>query len=296
MKSRKRMLKHSKGVRGKWLAVFAELLMILGITACADISGADKRELLAAVIDAGGGAEADQNVMSNDSLVFYDTDGGVIAARYRGEEQVVVIPDSCQGKSVVEIGENCFAMQGTLRSVTIPDSVETIGVCAFGLCSSLKSVHMPDHVTVIGKQAFASCTSLESIVIPDGVTAIGKEAFIYCENLRDVAIPEGMREIGEKAFQDCVSLECMVIPGSVERIGEWAFAGCTNLMNVELAEGVQEIGEDAFSGCTNLRAVEIPDSVVVLGRAFHGDDVVVIYGGKTYTRDNMDELYGQFQR
>ena len=63
---------------------------------------------------------------------------------------------------------------------------------------------------------------------------------------------------------------------------------------MKLSEGVREIDKDAFADCTSLRIVEIPDSVTVLGRAFRGNDIVVIYRGETYTRDNMDELYGRF--
>lgn len=293
-KNRKRRLKHSEKRRRKCLTVFVKLLMILAIAACADISKAKNRELSAAVVDTADMQTAGQNGMPDNDLVFRDTDGGVMAAGYKGDGQVVVIPETCQGKNVVEIGENCFAMQGVLKRVTIPDSVEAIGVCAFGLCGNLKSVHISENVTVIRKQAFASCTDLERITIPNGVTAIEKETFIYCESLRDVVIPEGVVEIGEKAFQDCVSLEYIAIPGSVERIGERAFAGCTNLRAVKLSEGVREIDKDAFADCTSMRIVEIPDSVTVLGRAFRGDDIVVIYGGETYTRDNMDELYGRF--
>ena len=102
-----------------------------------------------------------------------------ILKKYRGEENVIVIPDS-----VEIIGNFAFYDCTSLTSITIPNSVMKIGDNAFRSCTSLTSITIPNSVTSIGNWAFDNCTNLTSVTIPDSMTSIGDWAFFYCPKLK----------------------------------------------------------------------------------------------------------------
>src|SRR5512145_1057958 len=91
----------------------------------------------------------------------YTTDGGTITITgYTGPGGAVVIPATINGLPVRRIGDNAFAYENSLSSVTIPSSVTSIGDYAFESCTSLTSVTIGNGVTSIGMGAFRNCTSL----------------------------------------------------------------------------------------------------------------------------------------
>ena len=65
---------------------------------------------------------------------------------------------------VERIGNNAFANQTKINTVTIPSSVKLIGKNAFDGCVNLKTVVINTTLVIIEKNAFANCTLLESIV------------------------------------------------------------------------------------------------------------------------------------
>ena len=129
---------------------------------------------------------------------------------------------------------------------------------AFYCCKSLRSVTIPDSVEVIGESAFIYCENLQSVNIPASVKVIGERAFLDCKHLKSVTIiTDYVKEIGNCTFLGCKSLQHISIPDSVEEIGNFAFQGCTHLKSVTIPDSVKKIGDDAFWCCENLRSVTI---------------------------------------
>ena len=160
--------------------------------------------------------------------------------------------EDLKGKYVIRegvrvIGDHAFSFCGSLKSITIPNSVISIGDRAFEYCRSLKSITLPNSVTSIGESAFEDCESLESITIPNSVTSIGNYAFRYCRSLKNITLPNSVTSIGKSAFDGCESLESISIPNSVTSIGEGAFYGCDNLNTQIETEIKQRFGEKVFS-------------------------------------------------
>ena len=180
------------------------------------------------------------------------------------EEVQLTIPREIEGHKVTSIGENAFRMQ-SLKSVTIPNSVESIGVRAFKTCTSLTSITIPDSVKSIGYGAFTWCESLKSVTIPNSVTSIGVSAFEDCTSLKSVTIPNSVTSIEDWTFNKCKNLISVTIPNSIESIGKCAFKTCTSLKSVTIPSSVKSIGESAFSFCKNLISVTIPSSVTSIG-------------------------------
>ena len=148
--------------RNLWVVLAAMLLMVL----------------------ATNGAMADEDVFtSGDYQYCILEDGTAEITRYSGEDSVLKIPNTLDGKTVTSIGDQAFYLCSALTNIEMPDSVTSIGDGAFAECSSLTSIELPDSVTSIGNDAFFGCSALTNIELPDSVTSIGNRAFEYCDNL-----------------------------------------------------------------------------------------------------------------
>lgn len=155
-------------------------------------------------------------------------DGTVTLDRYLGEEADVIIPETIYGKEVRVIGVLCFYENQTLKTVTIPDTVETIGSSAFCGCYSLEAVYGGANVSKIEKGAFAGCHLLSAYPWSDKLETIGLQAFI------------------------ATSLQEVILPAEVKTIGVCAFAHCFQLTEIEIPEGVEEIGWGIFCDVENV--------------------------------------------
>jgi len=178
----------------------------------------------------------------------------------------VIIPASYGGKPVTQIEENGFYnYQGSLVTITIPNSVTSIGFGTFRDCSSLTSITIHDGVTDIDYNTFYGCSSLTSVTIPDGVKSIGNFAFSNCSSLTSITIPDSVTSISSNAFSNCSSLTSITIPDGVTNIDTEVFYGCSSLTSVTI-NNVTIIGDSAFKGCSSLTSITIPDSVTSIGR------------------------------
>ena len=69
-----------------------------------------------------------------------------------------IIPDG-----IAVIGQESFAMNNSIQSISIPNSVDTIEYSAFYKCQALTSITLPQSIKLIGEYAFYDCTSLNEI-------------------------------------------------------------------------------------------------------------------------------------
>ena len=164
---------------------------------------------------------------------------------------------------VIGISWYAFHECADLRSVLIPNSIQTIHFQAFEGCSSLNSIIIPNSVTRIYGDAFTGsgiyndpsnwhnhalyigdwliCTNPDSISgiynIKPGTRCIADEAFIYCEALKSVNIPNSVEIIGMLSFGICNSLETLVIPSSVKHIEIGAAESCPSLNRIVVESG-----------------------------------------------------------
>ena len=77
-----------------------------------------------------------------------------------------------------------FTKNKTLKSITLPESINDIGYSVYGQ----------------GGSAFEDCTALESIVIKGNITTIRLSTFYGCSSLKSITLPEGLTTIGYNAF------------------------------------------------------------------------------------------------
>ena len=181
--------------------------------------------------------------------------------------------------TVTGIGANAFYNQEALKTVILPNTIETIGDSAFAFCKNLNQIQLPTSLKTIGEKAFYVCKKLHGIDLPKGLKIIKNSAFAFCSGLESINFPYGITTISDMVCQDCHHLQSIGIPASVEVIGENAFRNCKELQTLTLVNGVKAINKGAFSGCQGLIVVDLPQSVGFLADDCFGgcDDISAIY-------------------
>jgi hypothetical protein len=146
---------------------------------------------------------------------------------------------------ITYIGEDAFGwytswggFQDNLKSVTLPNTLDSIGLFAFNNCGSLTTIDFPESLKVIGGAAFLNCRRLLHLNISENVTKIGGSAFWGCNSLMTVTIPASVTSIGEAAFGVCTALRTIYNynPVPQELIGPRNFSAFqyTELDNITL--------------------------------------------------------------
>lgn len=179
------------------------------------------------------------------------------------------LPDSLES-----IGDKAFSFELSPSSaqetsifkdmdVTLPPSLKHIGKCAFQY-SSLRSVVIPDLVDSIREYTFWSCTHLKSVVLGNGVKYIGAGAFSGY-SLESVTLGKSLIAIEGKsgdfptgAFNSCTKLKSIELPQSVEKVGPYAFYN-SGLDSINIPASVSYIDETAFFESRNLAKITVED-------------------------------------
>ena len=198
-----------------------------------------------------------------------------------------------------------------LTTIKIPAGVKDIVRYTFR-GSGLKTIELPEELESIGNSSFRSCTSLESIVIPDKVRTIGKNTFRDCSKLQQITMPSSLMSVASDAFRGCGQLQrvdisnlsgwCNVdfadyranpltfahhlyldgkevvdfetesyclLPYYNTYYNKWSYAnydwetikplvfyGCQSIKTVSIGKNITSIGNNAFYNCTGLKSVK----------------------------------------
>lgn len=132
-------------------------------------------------------------------------DGVWTLTQYLGDDKIVVVPETINGKAVEVIGSHVFAMSSPVRAVKLPDSAYKLDGFVFGANEDLEIVVFGSGMREIGANErfsgpFHGCINLREVVLNDGVETIGQLAFSGCESLVSLDIPASVTEIDSIAF------------------------------------------------------------------------------------------------
>ena len=218
--------------------------------------------------------------------LYYNTETGWITG---ADENVkdVVIPAQIDDVKIVGIAPYVFADRRsswvnenkTLRSVSIPASVEEIGESAFEQCTALSTLRFApgSKLTTVGENAFSQCSSITTLTIPDGARTIGKNAFAGLSSLKRLTMSgevDGSAWFGDRWFTlDSLTLTGTYVLGEEpadDNDYDWTpVPAGRNAKKVVLSEGITEIGDYAFGGCGAIKQIVFPSSLKSIGtRAF----------------------------
>lgn len=193
---------------------------------------------------------------------------------YFGSNQELTIPN------VEGICDKVFEGCSFLKSITIPNGINTIGNDIFNGCFNLVAIKFEDGNTplslgyqsgisdnsnyglfkdcplekihlgrdlVYANAPFSNQKKLKSVSIGDLVSSIGSSAFWGCSELTDISISNSVTNIGKSAFYGCSSLHYIDIPNDVSDIEEKTFYYCDNLHFLTIGSGVKHISSNAFN-------------------------------------------------
>ena len=159
------------------------------------------------------------------------TNGEATITSYLGDGGDIIIPNKLGGYPVVAIGAQSFTFTNSITSVIILNGIKRIGADAFYNCG-MRSIHIPNSVNSVDSSAFDSCYNLTSIQFPRSVEYLPVAVCCNCDALESVIIADGTTSIGVYAFQQCSNLANLVIPKSLTSIGEGAFDCCENITDI----------------------------------------------------------------
>ena len=222
---------------------------------------------------AGAGSQAaeSQSADQGSGLSWREAEGGVEVTGYAGDETDLAIPSELGGRPVVRVGANAFRGCTSLRSVSLPPTVESVGDGAFSGCSSLASLTLPEGLRRLGSNAFDGCP-LESVTVPASLESTGAHRWaggpFEGSSLRSATLAEGSVRVAPGLFSGCSTLSSVSVPETVTTVGEYAFRGCAGLATLTLPALVSAIGDASFEGCSDALTLRFPMNYVLLRYVF----------------------------
>ena len=203
--------------------------------------------------------------------------GGVEVYQYDGQKvpEVLTVPATIDGKTVVGIGEKFIQMSSEVKEVILPDTIQYIGSSAFNSCYNLTKINIPASVESIGTFAFTECRSLTNINVTGKTFQFFNGALyqgttlVCCPNKAITALKSGTTAIADYAFYYNRNITAITLPSTLKTMGEGAFGDCSNLTEVTFKTTKLTAIPDYCFTYTKLTYVIIPDSVTAIGtRAF----------------------------
>jgi len=130
-----------------------------------------------------------------------------------------------------------------LMQVSLPYGVTTIEPEAFCKCGSLRHITLPESVKVIGTRAFAESGLVDMKLVPR-IKMMAYDAFEDCSGMKLFVVPEGYKADSFGIFSDKV--ESMIVPNGLKHLcenaprDEWYYG----LEYKDLDEALKLIEED----------------------------------------------------
>ena len=182
-----------------------------------------------------------------------------------------------------------FSNKTTLKSITIPNSVEFIGAGAFSGCSGLTEITIPENLNPNFTKSYTQANNISTggkgggvnfNYSPfysgkcTGITTINWNAIdfrdsdnglsaqynflgggTYLPNVTTVNIGSQVQTIPAYFILGFKKVISITIPNSVTLIEYNAFQNCTKLTSITIPESVTTIGASIISGCTSITTI-----------------------------------------
>ena len=242
----------------------------------------------------------------NKSLTSVDLGGSVETIADNAFNSCTALSDIRLGDKLTSIGQSAFGAAGKNASeltLSLPETLTAIGESAF-YGSGIKTVVIPNSVNSIGASAFASCANLTSITVGSGCKVIPTSFLSDCTVLSEIILSEGVTEISDKAFSGCTALESISIPCTVTIIGSTKynssstatylpFYNCSSLKTVRFEDGAEPVslGVSYYSSNSSYPKglfYYCPLEEVYIGRNITYKD----YGSGSSSFESSPEYYG----
>lgn len=232
-------------------------------------------------------AEKDVLIPNPDDFEAREIDGVLTITKYTGYDSTVVVPSEINGKPVRAL-DSTFYNNWSVRTVYLPDTIETIGTNAFASCAVDKvgsySAPMQPYIAVEEIPDTESCiietadintgstdiTPVEidpatlSDTLPKSLLHIEADAFHTAANLKEIGLPAGIKTIGDRAFIN-TGISTLTIPAGakIDSIGTTIFG--SNIKTVVVDGDVTQIADSAFATTSNLDSFTVNGTIDEIG-------------------------------
>ncbi len=202
------------------------------------------------------------------------------------------------GSALIEIGKAAFGYMSKLKSIVLPQSLETIAKYAFYYCPAIESIYVPLKVAFIGGGILSGSNT-------DAVLQVAKDSYAHSyaeskgikfETREEYAVINGgkitdtvsweyysdgtLKIVGEGAMVDYAAVagystapwanlevKKVVIGKDITYVGAYAFFKNTAAaVEFEDESSLVEIGKAAFGYMNNLTSVILPETVTTIGK------------------------------
>lgn len=120
--------------------------------------------------------------------------------RYKGNDAIVVVPDTIEGKKVTKLSwtfATTYSTQCYVKGVYIPNSVKEL-VSTFGNNQYIQMV-ICEGVETLSGSCFLGCDSLKKIFFTDALCKVETNSIAGCEELEEVYIGPNVKKIEEQS-------------------------------------------------------------------------------------------------
>lgn len=173
------------------------------------------------------------------------------------------------GTNLTNIGPQAFKDVGSLKEISLPNSVKTIEQQAFSGCTKIETINL-ENVISIGTDAFRETHELKSLTFNNEsikLNSIGNGAFMNSglNGKLDLSLATNLYEIGSYAFSG-TGLTNVVLPSGLTLLDGGVFQDCKQLLTVNLDKTqVKIIKPSTFQGCIELKNVSFPNKLLSIG-------------------------------
>ena len=176
-----------------------------------------------------------------------------------------------ESKVMKELGGYLFENTPALKSITLPNGIESIYSSCFKE-SGIEEINI-SSVTELGDSVFKNCENLKKVIFNESLTKIPNYLFSGCVSLVDVDFPTAVTELGDCSYQN-TGITKVNLP-NISNFGDEVFDGCKKLESFEATSSdIKEIPDGMFNGCEKLTNLKLSDSLVKIGaNAFAGTGV-----------------------
>lgn len=207
-----------------------------------------------------------------------EADCGVVLKKFNNGalETTATLTHAYLPDSVETLVGNTFRASDNLQFVDFGNGIKTIGDHACSGCAALKTIILPQVLETIKTSAFDGCTSLEITGddIPSTLSAIGYRAFKNCKNFTgDLVLPNFTNTLGTGGYQfEGTSITSFSAP-NLEEIPTGILAGNSQIVSATFSSVITNIGGYAFQSASSLEKIyptEFPFVQSIGHSAFRG--------------------------
>ena len=162
------------------------------------------------------------------------------------------------------------SVTGCLNSIKtdrlVLKNVKRICRNSFWNCKGIKTIVLPNTLQTIGYNPFVGCTNIEFVsnspeyVVENGILFTADKSTIVCYPSKlakgEIHIPDTVTKLERGAFSGCTEMTAIHLH-NVSVISKTCFTNCDSLTQVYCSDLVSYIGEWAFAHCKNLKELSV---------------------------------------